>query len=189
MIIDLNKQLEELYTKFPLFGIILFTEVHPHVIKALKDPDYYDALDKITSKQIAIFTTMLFKGEYKYPKPPSGVLAHMIPIWQEPHENTKMLSWFNLEDSKDFPLFIIFGIDNNELYHQKHSIKDNSPKEVFKNLQKVIYPICDQIRENSHIDKKALFKKAQWEIKKLQAKQKAEELLGVVSSFRGFSGI
>lgn len=188
MIIEL-KQLLEHYEKYQLFGVILFTEAHPHVIKMLKDRDYYAALNEISGKQIAVFVTMLFRGKYKYPSPPPGVLAHMVPIWKEPAENKKILTWFNIKDSRELPLFVLFTVDSDKLYYQRYPLKSDSPQEVFNSLREVLSAIAFRLQQNKNMDTIGVFKMAQWEIKKLRAKQKVRDILEAISLFRGIAGI
>ncbi len=189
MITDLNRQLLEHYEKFPLFGIILFTEAHPHVVKALKDTDYYAALNEVSGEQVVVFATMLFRGEYDYPSPPPDSFALMHPIWKEPKENKQVLSWFDIKDSRDLPLFVLFGVDDNELHYQRYPLKSASPQDVFNSLQEVLSAVSIRTQQNENTDRKTVFKTAQWEIKKLQVKQKLMDILGAISLFRGVAGM
>lgn len=175
MLLEITSQLLEYYDKTLLFGLILFTEEHPHVIKMLRDTDYYDALDKITGDQIAVFTTMLFRGEYTYPSPPPGTFAMMRPIWKEPQENKKILSWFDIEDTRALPLFVLFGMEGNALYYQKYPIQSKSVEDMFNSLQQMLSVVSDVAKKDTGSDRKAVFGQAQWEMKQLQYRLKAEE--------------
>jgi hypothetical protein len=188
VITELNQQLLEHHEKFPLFGIILFTEAHAHMVKMLKDRQYYAALDEISGDQVVVFATMLFRGEYEYPEPPPNSFAMMKQIWKEPKENEKVLSWFGVKDSRHLPMFVLFGVIENELYHQNHPLQSASVEDAFNSLQQVLSAISVQVQESKGTDRKELFKKAQWEIKKLQAKQKVRDILGTISQFRGVTG-
>lgn len=188
---ELNEKLRESYEQFPLFGIILYTSQHPHVIKMLKDEDYLAALNDITGEQIAIFWTGLFPGHYKSPPSEPGQLSIMFMIWQEPNQNKELLSWFDLETSKDLPLLVLFGIDfeKNDLYCQKYSIKAESPQNTYNLLQEALSAASTQIQKNSSLDRIAVFKKAQWEIKKIQARKGFSQLFQLTSLLRGVGGI
>ena|GEM_PF-1988772 len=188
---ELNDRLRETHELFPLFGIILFTSAHPYVIKMLKDEDYLAALNDITGNHIAVFTTALFQGRYTTPPSKPGQLSMMCMIWQEPNENKNLLSWFDLKDSNNLPLLVLFGIDfeNNNLYYRKHSIKAESPQSTYNLLQEALSAVSTQIQKNPNLDKIALFKKACWEIKKIQAKQALDKLVGITSLLRGAGGM
>jgi hypothetical protein len=188
---DLNEKLRETSELFQLFGIILFTSSHPHVIKMLKDEDYLSALNDITGNHIAVFATTLFQGKYMTPDLKPGQIGMMYYIWREPNENKSLLSWFGLKDSENLPLLILFGVDfeNDDLYCQKYSIKANSPQSTYNLLQEALSAVSTQIEENINLDKTSLFKKASWEIKKIQAKQALKRLVGITSLLRGAGGM
>ncbi|NES25165.1 MAG: hypothetical protein F6K41_41240 [Symploca sp. SIO3E6] len=189
IIADLNNKLLEYHEKFPFFGIVLFTEAHPHVVKALKDQEYYAALHEISGDSIAIFATMLFRGRLVYPDFPPGVVGMFVPIWQEPVQNKELLSWFDIKDSQKLPMFVLFGFENSLLYYRKHSLKDSSVQESFDSLREVLSLVATTIQDNANTDSKSLFRKAKWEISKLQFKRQIKDLIGVVSQFRGVSGL
>ena len=179
----------EHYGTFPLFGIILFTEAHPHVIKMLKDRDYYAALNEISGEQIAVFATMLFRGEYEYPSPPPGMLAMMVPIWKEPAENQKVLAWFDIRDSRALPLFVVFTVNGDDLYYQLYPLKSESPQEVFNSLREALSAIAVRLQQSKNTNPIDIFKMAKWEIKKLRTIQKVRDILEAISLFRGVAGI
>ncbi|MDY7012080.1 MAG: hypothetical protein SVX43_00535, partial [Cyanobacteriota bacterium] len=70
MINELNSKLLENHERFPLFGLILFTRSHPHIVKVLRDRDYYAALNEISGDLLLVFAATLFEGSYKTPSPP-----------------------------------------------------------------------------------------------------------------------
>jgi hypothetical protein len=191
MIREISKLIHE-HSNYPLFGILLFSEAHPHVIKALKDKDYYSALNEITGKVVALFTTMLFLGKYEYPSPPPGVLANMVPIWKEPQQNKKIFPWFRIRDSRELPLLVIFGHESGDFYYQKIPIRDESPLDVFNSLNDVLSRISLSVQKATNengINKQKIFEHAKWEMQKLEAHQKIKDLFETASLFRGAIGL
>jgi len=177
---------------YPLWGILLFTEAHPHIIKALKDADYYSALNEITGDNLALFTTMLFVGEYEMPSPPPDVIALLVPVWKEPQQNKKVLPWFSIKDSRELPLLVVFGHEGGEFYYQKYPIKDDSPQDVFNSLKSVLSRVSeavDRASDENGVYKQKIFEQAQWEMRKLEARQKVKDFFETVSMFRGAIGI
>jgi len=177
---------------YPLLGILLFTESDPHMIKVLRDPDYYAALDNITGKNLALFATILFQGKYEYPSLPPGVLAHMVPIWREPRQNKKVTPWFSISDSRELPLLVIFGHKSGDFYYQKYPIKAETPETIFNNLKEVLLRISTSVqkaRDEGGVNKQIMFEHAQWEMKKLEAHQNIKGFLETVSMFRGAIGV
>lgn len=153
----------------------------------LKDEDYLNALDNITGKNIAVFTTALFPGQYTSPSSTSGRMSMMYKIWQEPEQNKELLSWFDIDSSKKLPLLVLFGIDfkNNDLYWHTYSIKAESPLITYNLLQQVLSVTSAQVQENTNLDKIALFNKARLEIRKIQATQFLSKLIPLFASLRG----
>jgi hypothetical protein len=188
---EVSKLMQE-HTNFPLFGMLLFTEAHPHIIKALKDADYYSALNEITGKEVALFTTVLFLGGYEYPAAPPGVLSLVVPIWKEPQKNKTVLPWFNIKDSRELPLLVIFGYEGRDFYFQKYPIKAESPQDVFNCLQDVLLRISISVQRakvKNRVYKQKIFEYAQWEMKKFEAYRKARDFFETVSIFRGAIGV
>lgn len=92
-----------------VFGLILFTDEHPHVVKVLSDDDYWKQFDTISGKSFAIFSAKPVSGSYRHKSPAPGQLGLMKKIWQEPSENKELLSIFQLATTKDLPVFVVFA--------------------------------------------------------------------------------
>jgi hypothetical protein len=216
LIIELNDKLLDNYEKFPLFGLILFTRSHPHIVKVLKDDDYYAALDEISGNLLLVFATMLFDREIRTPNPspekyplkttkivtnePKGTFhiehiehtvissGNMEPIWVDPSENKEIMSWFNIKDSREFPLFVLFAFENSIMCYKKYALRDSSVQEVFSSLEEVLSAISFELKDKMNDDSVSLFGKAKWEVSKLQFKRQLKDVAGVVSQFRGVTG-
>jgi hypothetical protein len=214
LISELNDKLLENYENFPLFGLILFTKSHPHIVKVLKDKDYYDALDEISGKLLLVFATMLFDGGFRTPNPPpekypskttkivtnevtgafyiestgTSTSYMMEPIWVDSSENKEVISWFNIKDSREFPLFVLFAFENSIMCYKKYPLRDSSVQEAFRSLKEVLSAISFELNDKMNDDSVSLFGKAKWEVSKLQFKRQLKDVAGVVSQFRGVTG-
>lgn len=91
-----------------IFGVILFTNLNPNIKKVLRDEDYWQSYEEITGDRFCVFSVKPIKGEYAVSSPPEGLSAFMIPIWKEPSENKKLLKLFELEDTKNLPMLLLF---------------------------------------------------------------------------------
>lgn len=191
MIKQITEQIRNNYDKYTLFSTLLFTEEHPLIIKALKDPFIYDALDRITGPSLLLFTSMLFKGSYRYPSPPSGHPAFICPIWVEPNENRDLLLWFNIKDSRALPMLVLFTCRENDsnLYWITHPINDKSKNNVFNSIIEVLKPIVRIINERADESREKILQTAKWHVRKLHTKEKLKDLLGLIGFFRGAAGI
>jgi hypothetical protein len=182
MIEDINSALATLHPQVPLFGAILFTERDANVIKALKDPEYYNALHVASGDSLAIFATMMFPGHYGFPPSRPGVIMMMTQVWQEPRANLQLLSAFGLRDSEDFPTFALFAFEGDQMHYHLHKIASDTPAKVFESLGAVITATCDGSASPSFA---AARKKLKW----LTVKSRIRRVFDFVGAFRGVSGI
>ena len=194
MIVELNKNLLDYHEKFRLFGVLLFTEANPEIVKFLKDKEFYTALDEISGSSIALFVTMLFRGEYSYPKRPSnnipsGGLPLMVPIWEEPSENLKILSWFDIADSRELPCLALFNLHDQTLAYNIYKIHSKSSQDIFSELENLLLPVVKQVQDHPEIKGEQLFKKTQWVVRKTQANHSIKEIFSFISELRGVIGI
>ena len=195
MIGELNSRLLEYHEKFPLFGLILFTRAHPHVVKVLKDSEYYAALNEISGDLIVVFATMLFQGGLVTPSPPPNpnpsinINNKMQPIWADPSENKEVMSWFNIKDSRKLPVFVIFAFENSILCYKKYALKHSTVQDAFTSLEEVLSAVTVELKDKINDDTVSLFGKARWEVSKLQFKRQLRDVVGVVSQFRGVTGV
>ncbi|MCR3937939.1 MULTISPECIES: hypothetical protein [Aeromonas] len=64
-----------------LFGVIIYTNIHPNNKKVLHDDDYWQALHELTGDNLSVFSVRPAKGRYEFPRLPPGVFSMMVPIW------------------------------------------------------------------------------------------------------------
>jgi len=143
-------RLQEVYRRdedlVDIFGVILFTDAHPHLKKILADNDYWSALDEISGPHWVIFSIKPKSGCYSLPQIPPGVFARMIPVWKEPAENKPILETFGIKSTRELPLFVVFTQNNNnEILKIELKIKDDSPEEAYNSLKKNIEIITDAV--------------------------------------------
>lgn len=190
MLEKVNNKVDKYQDQYSLFGLVLYSNAHPHIIKVLRDNDYWNALDEISGDSIAVMATRLFEGGYDFPNFKTGVLGKMIPIWEEPNKNKKLLKHFNINTSEK-PIFIIFCRDeSNEIIYYKINIKDDSVENTYSSLKNIIKLITDNIEieklEHSHVDE---FKKLKNRFNLYKISIKAKQLFNIISTFRGGTGI
>ena len=70
----------------------------------------------------------------------------MIPIWREPCENTMLLNEFNLESTKDLPLFVIFTHLGNEILQVQIKIDDSSIDKTYASIKEMIKVVSSAIK-------------------------------------------
>lgn len=136
------------------FGLILYTDSHPHVKKVISDNEYWAALDEISGPNWPIFSIKPRQGKVGFPDIPPGYMGMMIPVWKEPRENKEVLEAFGLKSTKELPKLIVFCLGaNKEVYYHQISLKDKTVEEAYSSLKDAIEAattaIDDILPENS----------------------------------------
>lgn len=127
-----------------VFGLIVFTEKHPHVIKTLRDEDYWREFDRISGDNFAIFSAQPLPGAHRAPEPRPGVVGTMNAVWHEPAENEELLSTFRLDDTKDLPTFVVFAqMPDGTILQSSIKLTDNSAEEAYRRLKTVISVVSE----------------------------------------------
>lgn len=94
-----------------VFGLILFTNAHPFVKKALRDDDLWASLGSVSGPRWPIFALRPKSGRYTS-FPPTGFalnsLIELPTVWEEPLENQIVLKELGVEDTSKLPLLLIF---------------------------------------------------------------------------------
>lgn len=186
MISQLHKISRE-HEKATIFALIMFTDSHPHVIKVLDDPHYYKALDDLSGADIAVFHTKLFKGCYKMPVPPPGTLCYMVPVWEEPVQNKRLLPLFDMKDSSQLPCLVTFLFDDGVIYHSKSKIDDESEQKVFNSTREILTRLA-KAAKNSDSRLEAI-RMAKFEMNKLNFQNDIIAFIKKLGQFRGAIGL
>ena len=130
------------------FGLILYTDAHPHIKKVLADNDYWNALDKISSSRWVIFSIRAKPGHYSYPnhRLPPGAIGMMIGVWKEPDENEYLLQEFEIKSTEKLPQLIVFAKGTNgEILSQSIRLDDFSKEKAYDSLKNAIKIISKAI--------------------------------------------
>lgn len=144
-------------SKFKICGFILYTREHYTVVKAMRNDDFINALNKISGNKWYIFLSKPFeKGRYEDygSSSNSNFIGMVVRIWSEPDNNEKLLEFFNIEDSKELPLFIVFRLrEDNSVEQVIWKIDDKSEVSVYnsiKNIVNIVTDTFDNIDQNDN---------------------------------------
>ena len=125
-----------------LFGVILYTDAHPHIKKVLRDDDYWAALDELSGPRWSIFSVRTNRGQLEFPNSPPGVFCRMVQVWREPATNKELLSFFELESTANLPKLIIFAEDENGNIHRSLiDIDESSETTAYASLKSIIHKV------------------------------------------------
>lgn len=170
-----------------VFGAIFYANRHPNIKKALKDSDYWDALHEISGERWAIFSVQAKDGNYSLPSLPPGYLGLMIPIWNEPRENRKLLEFLEIESSED-PYFITFTrLNERKILKSKISLNDNSVDEAFSRIRKVVTELTDAIEliEKDNIqDYESVFNAVDMTVSRITNIDNLRKIFGIYQYFK-----
>lgn len=133
-----------------IFGVILYTEANPLIVKLLRDEDYWKALDKNSGLRWPLFSVRAALGQttIEIPRSKPGVMTLMrsIPIWNEPSQNENLLQFFGMEDTRDLPLLLVFMESfDGEILRISFKISGDTVEASYKSLNMAIQVIVGAI--------------------------------------------
>ncbi len=139
----LDKEIENMHQNSELrtFGIILYTEENPNILKLLRDDDYWNALDSASGEKFYIFSVKPKKGNFTFPKMKEGTLGLMKQIWDEPKDNKEILEIFEIKSTQKLPLFIIFTECDGHLLKKEIKIDEKNIDSSLQQLKEIFYKI------------------------------------------------
>lgn len=130
-----------------IFGIILYTDSHPHIKKLLNDEDYWTALDEWSGPQWAVYSTRAIKGVCGFPEMPKGCSGYMVPVWKEPRENKKIIDVFEIDSTERLPLLLVFAKDDDgEILKNEIKIPCSSVEEAYNSLKDELSKVSQAIK-------------------------------------------
>ncbi|MHB8122928.1 MAG: hypothetical protein ACYDG4_12320 [Desulfuromonadaceae bacterium] len=129
----------------PLFGVILYTDAHANIKKTLRDQDYWSALDEISGTKWAVFATLAFAGKWGCPELPLGAMGMMVPVWKEPSANQELIETFELSDTKQLPVVVVFVLNGDELQRRVVPLDDSTLDTAFTSMREVFIKIADAL--------------------------------------------
>lgn len=129
-----------------IFGVIVYTKAHAHLIKVLKDEDYWNALDELSGPKWPVFSIRAAQANASSPKFQYGSSGFMLPIWNEPSENQELLELLEIDSTKNLPLLLLFNQSADGLVNQiRIPIDENNPEQTFNDLRKLFEKLADAI--------------------------------------------
>ena len=136
-----------------VFGLILYTEQHPFVVKVLRDDDFWSALDSTSGLRWPVMAIRPKPGTTTtgYPNFPPGTIGMMVMIteWHEPRENQELLETFQIDDTSHLPLLLVFTeLPSGEIAQLQWRFEaGNTTEECFKSLNSVLQTAQEAISQ------------------------------------------
>ncbi len=130
------------------FGLILYTDAHPHLKSVLRNDDYWKALDEISGRKWTILAARAAAGRYYTPPPPPGLLCWMHSVWQEPAQNKSLLQSFGLKSTESLPVFVLFTpLRDGQLLQSKIRLEDSSEQKAYDRLRYVVSALTNAVAQ------------------------------------------
>ena len=133
------------------FGLIIYTDENPNIVKLLRDEDNWKALSRVSGEKFFIFSVKPKKGYMGFPDFPPGTIGMMVQMWKEPNENNKLFDHLNIKDSRELPLFVVFTKVDEYLLYKSMSIDESDPHKALEQLKEIFYQIRD-VTDKIHTD-------------------------------------
>ena len=147
-VLDLSRLDPPSVVRANLYGVVLYTDAHAHVAKALSDPYYWKALNERSGNQWIIFAAKGSPGRYEILPPRPGTLAMMRAVWREPAENRELLKAFGLESTERLPALAIFAEGENGTIEQTLIRLSDAPVDAaYDSLRSVFDLISEALRQ------------------------------------------
>lgn len=156
-IVDAYKSLPETAN---LFAVVLYTDEHANIKKVLRDEDYWRSLDELTGFRLCVFSAKPRKGKLTHPSLPSGVVGMMIPVWDEPNENRRLVEILELKDTSGLPMVMLFTKIEEEYLKIELPLKDDTENDALTSLRdKLTFArdVLDRVLEENLKNPEGLF--------------------------------
>lgn len=125
------------------FGLIVYNDENPNIIRLLRDEDNWRALSKASGEKFYIFSVKPKKGSMEFPPVREDIMGLMVKIWQEPADNDQLLQQLEIESTKELPLFFVFTKVGSHLLHKSMKIDESNVDVAFNQLKEIFYKIRD----------------------------------------------
>ncbi len=132
-----------------IYGIILYTDEHANIKKALNDEVYWNAFDEISGKDWVVFATKQKSGKLNNSSLPPGQMRYMEPIWKEPNENIPLIKFLGLKSTKKLPVLVSFTQYKSDILKSTLELDDSSVDNAYNSIKKSIKLITDSIEKIS----------------------------------------
>lgn len=171
-----------------IFGLIVYTDRDPFLIKCLRDDDYWKSLDLVSGQKWVILSVKPKPGSYETPETPKSGFGFLVPIWKEPADNEKILDFLNIESTKDLPLLFVMNLNEaGEVLMSAIKITGKTPEETYVNLQNLILEltaVIERIKEENYENSDAIFGLMKGRIESLIFFEKAKGSLNRWKEFK-----
>ena len=146
--LDLVKDMVKDKNLSRIYGFIVYRVEDYFVSNALSNKQFWDALDRISGNNWPIFVVRSLESKIKKE---SGnnmeggpCISFLVMSEEEPKANFKVFRDFGLSEKDEFPLFVAFMWDNNDVLNQlRIPISDDNQESVYNSLMQIVKTITE----------------------------------------------
>lgn len=150
MLDEIKSLSEEHNEKFPVLAVIIFNTSNAHLIEALRNSSYVEALNEVSGDKIAVFWAARPEGKVEWPSFAPGTMGMMVPVYKEPSSNKTLYELFNIQDGQSLPMLVTFSFDDEErLYFSKTRLSERSAEDAYNQMKKVLLEKANLVRDFS----------------------------------------
>ena len=148
---SIKENVSKSITKTSVSGIILYSKRNPYLVKALRDNDFWNNLDDISSNIWTIYAVKPKDVDESSSQNINNKLSRMIEYGCASFsEKYPVLKDFGIDDSSDLPQFAVFLWDKEDNYHQVNiKINGNDELSIRESLKKIVETITSAIKKDS----------------------------------------
>lgn len=148
--VELSKTKEPSEGQANLFGVIIYTNAHPHIKKVLRDEDYWQALDEVSGPQWSVYAVRAAEGTHGLPNLPPGYVGMMYPVWKEPKANKELLELFGLSSTENLPVIVVFAQnEDGDIYQNIVDVDDSTEEQAYKSIKEVLRVVAQALEKVS----------------------------------------
>jgi len=134
-----------------MYGVLLYTDAHPHIKKVINDDDYWKEFDEISGERWVVFSIRADQGNLKQQNA-RGNIQFFEPIWDEPAANKELIDVFELPSTEHLPLLAVFFEGRDGLYKNLIQLDDSSQQNAHNSIKRSVKTVSqaldDVLEEN-----------------------------------------
>jgi hypothetical protein len=168
-----------------VYGVILYTDAHANVKKVLRDEDYWKALDNEAGVQLTVYAIRATA----VPALPRDALRGFTAVRREPRENEELLEEFDLDDSRAFPLLVVFANEDTQGWRSLSiPLTDRSQDDAYNSLKEAVGLVSSALKgvDEDRLRTEGAYNAVRYTVKGYKEKKAIARVVEVVERLKSF---
>jgi len=175
------------------FAIILHDLRNPNIAKALRDQDYWQALDKISGQYLSVFSFHTMPRRAPRRNIPSETRMHyMTSVMLNEFEDGRSMveRYFELDQYARLPAILFFQVSNAEVIGSRLvQLTKETTEESFLEIKEIITSAADavsSVKEENHRNDHVIFQLIEENLKNRGIKVITSSVINQIKPLKGF---